>query len=198
MVGHPRQTHEHLAEVSFPCRWQETTIEQMMAERWLLKAGIGVAAEEPVFSVGRGSAGVCDEVVVEAAFALAQMRGERFTVIEPIRAGIADERSGQMARAQLNRELPQPTQRPSEVLLAQRHGPLRHSLRLIRVRADKVRRSGATPSSRLSATPRSPRRSSAAHAFINRATHLRALEQTKDTRHTHRTAAVRDNRRATR
>ena len=68
-------------------------------------AGVGVADEEPVLlPYGRRADRVFDEVVVEPALAVAQMRGERFPVIEQIRAGLADQRSREMTRAQADGE----------------------------------------------------------------------------------------------
>ncbi len=88
-----------------------------MAERW---PASGWPMKSQFFSDGRGADGVFDEVIVEAALAVAQMGGERLPVIEQIRAGLADEQSRQMVGAQAERESPQPAQRSGKVLLPQR------------------------------------------------------------------------------
>lgn len=54
-------------------------------------AGIRVADEQPVFlSDRRGADRIFDQVVVELGAAMLLMRGERFPLIEQIRAGFAE------------------------------------------------------------------------------------------------------------
>ena len=83
-------------------------------------AGIGMADEEPVFRAELARPdGVLDRVGVECGVAVAEVRGERFSVAEQIRAGLAEAGLRQYAVLQRRRQ-PTPSQeRAGKVLLAQ-------------------------------------------------------------------------------
>lgn len=70
-------------------------------------AGIGMADKQPVLLAdGRRSDGILDQIIVEARFAVAQVRSQRLPVVEQVRASPAETGLGQRAFVQGQDEPP--------------------------------------------------------------------------------------------